>query len=215
MTADKQFEGGCAEVTDNDGLSRRSFLRVMGAALGGTMLTLEWAEIASAHDAHLAVPSPVDAGAKFFTAGELADVAAIAEQIIPSDETPGAREAGVAHFIDRALASFLARLAPAFRAQFADFRAQCHAKHPAAASFAALSSEQQIEFLKTVDRTPFFDSMRLLTVLGMFTSPQYGGNRDGLGWKLIGFQDQHVFTPPFGYYDRDYPGFKLEVVATP
>ena len=27
------------------------------------------------------------------------------------------------------------------------------------------------------------------------------------GWKLIGFEDRHAFQPPFGYYDRDYPGF--------
>ena len=32
-------------------------------------------------------------------------------QIVPSDDTPGAREAGVIYFIDRALATFLARLA--------------------------------------------------------------------------------------------------------
>ena len=32
---------------------------------------------------------------------------------------------------------------------------------------------------------------------------------DGLGWGLIGFQDQHVFSPPFGHYDRDYPGFEM------
>jgi hypothetical protein len=41
----------------------------------------------------------------------------------------------------------------------------------------------------------------------MFSLPAYGGNRDGVGWKLIGFEDEHVFHPPFGYYDRDYPGF--------
>ncbi len=44
----------------------------------------------------------------------------------------------------------------------------------------------------------------------MFTAPTYGGNRDGLGWKLIGFEAQHVFQPPFGYYDRDYPGFVVD-----
>jgi gluconate 2-dehydrogenase gamma chain len=215
MAADEQSEGGRTDAADSDGFSRRSFLRVMGAALGGTVLTLEWSEIAkAAHDAHRTAQAPGAGGPFFFTPAELADVAAIAEQIIPSDGTPGAREASVGHFIDRALASFLSRLAPTFRTQFAEFRAQCHLRHPAVASFAALSSEQQIEFLKTVDRTPFFESMRLLTVLGMFTSPQYGGNRDGLGWKLLGFEDQHIFMPPFGYYDRDYPGFSLQEVAT-
>ena len=28
----------------------------------------------------------------------------------------------------------------------------------------------------------------------MFTLPAYGGNRDGVGWKLIGFEDQHVLS---------------------
>ena len=44
----------------------------------------------------------------------------------------------------------------------------------------------------------------------MFTLPSYGGNRDGVGWKLLGFQDAHVFYPPFGYYDRDYAGFAVD-----
>ena len=72
----------------------------------------------------------------------------------------------------------------------------------------------QIAYLKTVDRTPFFEATRLLTLLGMFTSPEYGGNRDGLGWTLIGFDAQHMFQPPFGYYDRDYPGFTAEPVSS-
>jgi len=46
----------------------------------------------------------------------------------------------------------------------------------------------------------------------MFALPQYGGNRDSVGWKLIGFEDLHVFHPPFGYYDRDYPGFVIDPV---
>jgi hypothetical protein len=33
-----------------------------------------------------------------------------------------------------------------------------------------------------------------------------------MGWKLIGFEDRHVFEPPFGYYDRDYPGFLADPV---
>ena len=48
-----------------------------------------------------------------------------------------------------------------------------------------------------------------MTLIGLFALPQYGGNRNGIGWRLIGFDDQHAFSPPFGYYDRDYPGFKL------
>jgi hypothetical protein len=38
--------------------------------------------------------------------------------------------------------------------------------------------------------------------------PKYGGNHDKAGWKLLGFEDRHVWQPPFGYYDKDYPGFE-------
>jgi len=41
----------------------------------------------------------------------------------------------------------------------------------------------------------------------MFALPSYGGNRDGIGWTLLGFDDTHAYAPPFGYYDRDYAGF--------
>ena len=102
------------------------------------------------------------------------------------------------------------QLASDYRAQLAEFQAAFREQHPGAASFASLTSEQQVEYLKRVDHTPFFDTTRLLTLLGMFSLPAYGGNRNGVGWKLIGFEDRHVFHPPFGYYDRDYPGFVID-----
>jgi Gluconate 2-dehydrogenase subunit 3 len=79
-----------------------------------------------------------------------------------------------------------------------------------AASFASLKPEEQVHYLRTVDHTPFFDTTRLLTLLGMFSLPAYGGNRNGVGWKLIGFEDRHFFRPPFGFYDRGYPGFVID-----
>jgi gluconate 2-dehydrogenase gamma chain len=200
----------------DDGYSRRTFLRVAGGALGGAWLTLDLSKVAqAAHDAHVAHESPGTPPTSFLSQAELADVDAISAQIIPTDDTPGAREAGVALFIDRALATFFGRMAPDFRSQLAAFRLRCQAQHPDAGSFAALTHEQQIEFLKQVERTPFFERVRLLTLVGMFALPMYGGNRDRLGWKLLGFQDQHIFQPPFGYYDRDYPGFKIEVIQRP
>ena len=46
--------------------------------------------------------------------------------------------------------------------------------------------------------------MRYLTIAGMFALPEYGGNRENIGYQLIGFDDQHVWQPPFGFYDADY-----------
>lgn len=196
--------------------SRRMFLRVMGGALGGAWLTLDLSKVAAAaHAAQRAHEEPGQPSTAFLSQAELADVDAITAQIIPSDSTPGAREAGVALFIDRALATFFGRLAPDFRSQLAAFRLRCQLQHPEVSSFAALSPAQQLDFLKLVERTPFFGRMRLLTLVGLLASPKYGGNRDGVGWKLLGFQDQHIFSPPFGYYDRDYPGFAVEVFERP
>jgi gluconate 2-dehydrogenase gamma chain len=160
-------------------------------------------------------PSPSQGtGAKvsFLSAAEAADVEAVASQIIPSDDSPGAREAGVITFIDRALGSFLSHLADDYRSQLSAFQLSFRERHPSARSFASLPPQQQLEYLQGVDQTLFFNTTRLLTLLGMLSLPAYGGNRNDVGWKLLGFEDAHVFAPPFGYYDRDYPGFVIDPV---
>ena len=198
---------------DREEFSRRSILQAMAATLGAAAVPLSWTEVAqAAHEAHAAAQSPATSTLTLFSDGDAAEVDAITAQIVPSDETLGAREAGVVYFIDRALGTFFQHLSADFSAGLTDFQAACRAKNPDASSFAALSSDRQIAFLKTVENTPFFDRIRMLTLCGMFTMPSYGGNRDGVGWKLIGFEDQHAFQPPFGYYDRDYPGFVADPV---
>jgi hypothetical protein len=188
---------------DHHGQTRRSAMRQLIAAMGA--VTLDWAAIARAgHDAHAAASSPTGLSYTLLAAADAADFEALTSQIVPSDDTPGAREAGVTYFIDRGLGSFFAHWHDPVMRGLGGFQAACRAHTGTGASFASLSSGRQIEFLHTVERTPFFDHARLLTLCGMFASPKYGGNRDGLGWKLIGFEDQHVFEPPFGYYDRGY-----------
>jgi gluconate 2-dehydrogenase gamma chain len=144
---------------------------------------------------------------RFFNATEARTVDAIVAQIIPTDETPGAREMGIPRFIDHGLAGFLAPLAAAFRTGLEEFETHYRARNPAGQPFASLPPARQIEWLRQVEHTAFFESVQQLTVLGALAMPKYGGNRNGLGWKLIGFTDSHAFVPPFGYYDRDYPGF--------
>jgi gluconate 2-dehydrogenase gamma chain len=200
---------------DSADLSRRSLLQAIAATIATAAAPLGWAEIAQALDeAPAAAQTGGDAKISFLSAAEAADIDAVAAQIVPTDDSPGAREAGVVYFIDRAFATFLSQLAGDYRAQLAGFQAAYREQHPAAGSFASLTSEQQVEYLKGVDRTPFFNTTRLLTLLGMFTLPVYGGNRDGVGWKLVGVEDAHVFRPPFGYYDRDYPGFVIDAAKT-
>ena len=72
------------------------------------------------------------------------------------------------------------------------------------ATFYILSPDQQDSLLRAIETTPFFETMRYLTIAGMFTMPALGGNRNEVGWQLIGFEDRHVWQPPYGYYDADY-----------
>jgi gluconate 2-dehydrogenase gamma chain len=189
-------------------LSRRALLQAIATTIGAAALPLSWADIAQASQA-----AGRQTKVTFLSAAEAADIEAVAAQIVPTDDTPGAREARVIYFIDRALATFLAQVAGEYRAHLAVFQAAFRRAHPEAASFASLSSDQQIAYLKTVDRTPFFATTRILTLLGMFSLPAYGGNQDNIGWKLLGFETQHMTQPPFGYYDRDYPGFTADAAT--
>jgi hypothetical protein len=193
---------------DDHDNSRRSFLLSSGSLLSGAWIAAQWPAItAAAHHADDMSAASAPAGFEFLEPGEAADVEAIAAQIVPSGATPGAREAHAVYFVDRAMATFFSAWAPDFRAGLGDFQARFRASDPAPASFAAAAADRQTAYLETVDRTPFFETMRTLTVLGMFTSPKYGGNFRGIGWSMMGFADQHAFTPPFGYYDREYSGF--------
>ena len=189
--------------------TRREFLAGATGTLGATLVAAHWPGIVSAHS-HAAemVASPQPTTPEFLSAAEAHVVDAIAAQIIPTDNTPGAREAGAVDFIDRSLRTWFAHGADDFRTRLKDFNARFAATH-SGGNFAAADNQTQISFLEQVDKSPFFGTVRLLTLLGMLALPSYGGNRDGIGWRLLGFEDTHAFSPPFGHYDRDYPGFQV------
>ncbi len=193
---------------ENSERTRREFLSGAGKVFGVAWIAAHWPAIAAAH-AHAAAAAAEGGptALAFFAEADARDVDAIAAQIIPSDETPGAREAGALYFIDRSLHTWLAPGAEGFRGGLREFQTQFMAAH--GGPFAAADDTAQRTYLTSIDQSAFFLSVRALTLIGLFALPQYGGNRDGIGWRLIGFEDQGAFAPPFGYYDRDYPGFKL------
>src|SRR5262249_39144694 len=99
--------------------TRRTLLQLTGS-LAAALAMPDWDLLAAMlHEAPASAPP---AGQPVLDAAELADVEALAAQIIPTDSTPGAREAGVAHFIDLALRSFFAPLAADFHAGLTEFR---------------------------------------------------------------------------------------------
>lgn len=191
--------------------SRRQFLAATTTLANAGWIAANWPSIAAAaeHAGHMQ-DAPASAAASFevLAAAEAADVEAIANQIIPGGATPGARDARVVYFIDRALGSFYASELPAFRKGLAEFQQAWAAHHGTGKGFAAAGDAWQVAWLHEVEGTPFFTSVRRLTLLGFAASPKYGGNHDKLGWKVLGFEDRHVWIPPFGYYDQDYPGFE-------
>lgn len=151
--------------------------------------------------AHDVMRSAKPAAFSVLSATEAREIEALASQIIPTDDSPGAREAGVIYFIDRALATFDADK----RALYIDGMKHAQAARlelfPNSQSIAALEPARQIRLLQAIEKTAFFDLLRTHTIMGFFGNPSYGGNRDSAGWKLIGFEDQYHFEPPFGYYD--------------
>jgi gluconate 2-dehydrogenase gamma chain len=161
-----------------------------------------WAAIVEAWDhAHKAASGTAPPRLDFFDAQAAADIAALASQILPSGDGPGAREAGVVYFIDRALTTFDADKQADYRAGLAEVREARRKMFPASADIATLPQEQQIELVRTIEKTDFFEVLRVHTVLGFLGPPSYGGNRDKSGWKYIGFEERMSWEPPFGYYD--------------
>jgi gluconate 2-dehydrogenase gamma chain len=187
--------------------SRRDFI---GRSLGGisaAWLSSHLSEIlAAAEGAHQAARANPRPAFDFFTSAQANEIEAMASQIIPSGATPGAREARVIYFIDRALAGFDREKQGLYKEGLADLQNRTAELqvHPSAETFSQLSTPQQVELLKSIEKTEFFEQVRLHTIMGFLANPEYGGNRDRIGWKLIGFEDRFFYQPPFGFYDRDY-----------
>lgn len=203
-------------------VTRRSFLQQAGGSLSGVWLAANWpAIVAAAEHAHQAAQSPTPTKFEVFTAEQAVEVEAIASRIIPSGETPGAREAGVVYFIDRALTTFGSDNRKLYEDGLADLQDRVRETFPGVQKFSAATPEQQDATLKAMDAEPaapklafrappkeFFEVIRRDTIMGFLIEPGSAGNRDGVGWKLIGREPQHTFQPPFGYYDKDYPGWQ-------
>lgn len=180
-------------------LSRRGFLKATGSMAGAAWAAALWpAVLAAAQDAGAAR----DAGAEFeqLTAEEAADLAAIAAQIFPTDELPGATEAGVVYFMDSALRSFMTGAADSVSEGLDALNRKAAAIQPGA-RFAKLPAAEQVKLLKAEENSPFFGTVRFMTIAGMFALPAYGGNKDHKGWKVLGFEHRHFWQPPFGFYD--------------
>jgi gluconate 2-dehydrogenase gamma chain len=221
-------------------LSRRSFVKSIGATSLATAAPLAAAPLLAAADPAVSQPHPPAAHEEplylFFNAEEADFIEAACERLIPGDEVgPGALQAGVPNYLDKQLGGAwgsgerLYRSGPwrqgtpsqgyqlpftpgelfhtALRAIHAEFKD---------GTFKDLPSEQQDAYLKSLeaggkdlDGVPsavFFQMLLQMTVEGFFSDPVYGGNKDMVAWKMIGFPGAYA-----SYYDLvDKHGVKLE-----
>jgi gluconate 2-dehydrogenase gamma chain len=137
------------------------------------------------------------------TAAEGETLEAMAARIIPTDESgPGAREAGAARYIDRALGGALAGSLEAYRSGLAAL--DRYAQTSKGSAFARLAPRDQDAVLTDLDNdaaagfsgaAAFFNLVRGHTIQGTFCDPYYGGNLNFAGWDLIGYPGIRLSVP--------------------
>jgi gluconate 2-dehydrogenase gamma chain len=190
---------------------RRLFLRAVAAAgMAWAVADLEQVEAAldwSAQHAATSAHAAKSASLSVLTRAQADVVDALSARILPSvDGRPGAHDAGVVWFVDRALATFNASQKAFYVDGIADLNRRAAAVSPTAAGFAALTPVQQDAILREIEQTPFFQAARFDTIVGTFGLPTWGGNRDYAGWRLLGVEHKAAFQAPFGYYDAEING---------
>jgi gluconate 2-dehydrogenase gamma chain len=190
-------------------LERREMLRALSLAAGAARFPgfVKWA-FALPYDngdkpIESARPQQSRAGPsykpQFFTADEYEIISRLSELIIPTDSTPGAREAGVSEFID-----FIVFSDPnlQFRFRYGIRWIDAHARYLFRRGFRELTAEEHTEMLSHLaykdrhrvgeeDGRDFFQLMREYTVIGFYTS------RIGL---------EEINYPGLKKYWREVPG---------
>ena len=140
---------------------------------------------------------------RFLTEAEAATIIAIAEQIIPADQDPGATDAGVINFIDKQLAGFYSNFQENYRNGIVALNQFCTEKH--GQLFQKLEWNKQTEVLKLMEKNSiegdywkenqssrFFRMMRDHSMQGFYGSPRHGGNKDYVSYKMIRIDYPHV-----------------------
>ena len=188
----------------NDELTRRLFLQGSGTVAGSVLAR---AGIPAFIAATQAACTARTEGAAFenISSAEAREFEAIAARIFPTTDTPGAREAGVIWFIDKTYGSIYEEYLADDRALLADFQSGVAAMYSGAELFSDLDEADQDTYLKSRERTEFFETVHFKTLAGVFGSSSWGGNQNNIGWKLVGMDGPpHAWSYPFGYYDAEY-----------
>ncbi len=130
-----------------------------------------------------AIKVPVPSKPTFFQPAEFQTIEALSERIIPRSDTPGAKDAGVALLIDKAIVAD-PTLMPSYRAGIADLNALAIASY--GQEFAALDEQQQIAVLMPMSLEAesslgkFFATVKDMTIDAYYKTEI--GLKTELGW---------------------------------
>jgi gluconate 2-dehydrogenase gamma chain len=117
----------------------------------------------------------------FFSKDDAAWIESLMCQIIPTDDTPGAKETGCVYYLDLQLNNALSRFAPSYREGLAAFQR----RHP---DFLSATPEAQLKTLVALPANRFFDMLVDHTMQAFYGSPAHGGNKDAASWKMLGIE---------------------------
>ena len=165
-------------------LTRRHFIQMAAIASGGVLLLPGCANQA------------IKSSWRFFTENEAKLMDAIAEQIIPTDEWPGGKEAGVTNFVDKQLVGPYERHQETYRTGMMNIQQNCEAVHHK--QFEALDWDVQTHFLEAMEAgksdrkyweegfdKKFFGMLRNHSMQGFYGSPRHGGNKDNVSYQML------------------------------
>jgi gluconate 2-dehydrogenase gamma chain len=140
---------------------------------------------------------------RYLNEEEIALLDAIVEQIIPTDDFPGAKWANVSNFIDKQLNSYYKKHQPAYRESLAAFgktvmqlKGKKFEELPFPEQTAILEKMEKSEFpgdyWKEHSPSGFFDMVRQHSMQGFYGSPVHGGNRDYISYRMLGLDYPNV-----------------------
>lgn len=171
-------------------ISRREFAKALSLSVGSLIL---FNQCKFSYKPHY----------RFFSTEEASLADAIVEQIIPTDEWLGAKDAGVTNFIDKQLVGHFSRFQENYRSGLNSIMVTCRELY--GKPFEVLSWSDQTEFLKEMERgsfseliinnekvwengadRSFFGLIRNHTMAGYYGSPRHGGNYKYVSYRMIG-----------------------------
>lgn len=217
MTHDPELDA-TADVSDvsgdSDDVSRRVFVQHLTFMGGGVVLLGAGCKKDEKPPAPPASPNAPPREAlttrhRTFTNDEWNTLVAAVDRVLPKDEDPGALEANVPEYIDRILQTEqLQQMRQNFVPGLAAVDRRCQRMHKV--PFWKATAAQQDEVLTVFKNSPeksgearWYEMLVVLVLEGFLGDPSYGGNKDELGWKLVGFTlvGRNVKGDPKAPYD--------------